>query len=128
MNRPLISIIIPVYNAECYIRRCIESVLSQTYKEIQVILINDGSTDNTLSILEEYSISDSRIQLINKDNSGVSKTRNIGIDISDGEYIGFVDAADYTMLLRRLQQMWLVADIIRTLIHINMRYLSMILY
>ena len=82
MNRPLISIIIPVYNAERYIRRCIESVLSQTYKEIQVILINDGSTDNTLSILEEYSRSDSRIQLINKDNSGVSKTRNIGIDIS----------------------------------------------
>lgn len=95
MNRPLISIIIPVYNAERYIRRCIESVLSQTYKEIQVILINDGSTDNTLSILEEYSRSDSRIQLINKDNSGVSKTRNIGIDISDGEYIGFVDADDY---------------------------------
>ena len=95
MNRPLISIIIPVYNAESYIRRCIESVLSQTYKEIQVILINDGSTDNTLSILEEYSRSDSRIQLINKDNSGVSKTRNIGIDISDGEYIGFVDADDY---------------------------------
>ena len=91
MNRPLISIIIPVYNAQCYIRRCIESVLSQTYKDIQVILINDGSTDNTLSILEEYSRSDSRIQLINKDNSGVSKTRNIGIDISDGEYIGFVD-------------------------------------
>lgn len=95
MNRPLISIIIPVYNAESYIRRCIESVLSQTYKEIQIILINDGSTDNTLSILEEYSRSDSRIQLINKDNSGVSKTRNIGIDISDGEYIGFVDADDY---------------------------------
>lgn len=95
MNRPLISIIIPVYNAESYIRRCIESVLSQTYKEIQVILINDGSTDNTLSILEEYSRSDSRIQLINKDNSGVSRTRNIGIDISDGEYIGFVDADDY---------------------------------
>lgn len=95
MNRPLISIIIPVYNAERYIRRCIESVLSQTYKEIQVILINDGSTDNTLPILEEYSRSDSRIQLINKDNSGVSKTRNIGIDISDGEYIGFVDADDY---------------------------------
>ena len=95
MNRPLISIIIPVYNAESYIRRCLESVLSQTYKEIQVILVNDGSTDDTLSILEEYSRSDSRIQLINKDNSGVSKTRNIGIDISDGEYIGFVDADDY---------------------------------
>lgn len=95
MSKPLISIIVPIYNAEKYIKRCIDSILSQTYKELQIILINDGSTDNTLTILNEYVQYDSRIQIINKENTGVSETRNIGIEMSEGEYIGFVDADDY---------------------------------
>lgn len=95
MSKQLISIIVPIYNAEKYIQRCIDSILSQTYKDLQIILINDGSTDNTLTILNEYVQYDSRIQIINKENTGVSETRNIGIEMSEGEYIGFVDADDY---------------------------------
>lgn len=91
----MISIIVPVYNAEKYIERCIESILNQTYRDIEVIAINDGSTDSSGSILEGLATSDSRLKVINKENSGVSDTRNAGLMAASGEYIGFVDADDY---------------------------------
>lgn len=92
---PLISIIVPVYNSEKYIRRCIESLLKQEYSNIEIIIINDGSSDNSLLVAEEYLPKDNRIRIINQKNSGVSKARNIGIDNVTGEYICFVDSDDY---------------------------------
>lgn len=95
MTKDLITVIVPVYNAEKYLTRCIKSILLQTYKNIQLILINDGSTDNSLRIIEEYAANDNRIVVIDKENAGVSDSRNRGLDIAEGEYIGFVDADDY---------------------------------
>lgn len=92
---PLISIIIPVYNVEGYLRRCIDSVLAQSLSDFEVILVNDGSTDNCRAICKEYALKDSRIVVINKENGGPSSARNAGLDIAKGEYIGFVDADDY---------------------------------
>ena len=88
---PKISIIIPVYNGEKYIRRCLDSVINQTYNDIQIIVINDGSTDNTENILKTYS----DIVLINKENEGVSKARNTGLSLATGDYVYFCDADDY---------------------------------
>lgn len=90
-----VSVIIPVYNAETYIRQCIESVLNQTYNHFEIILINDGSTDNSLSIIKEYSTKDSRVKVLSIENSGVSVARNIGIDTATGDYITFVDSDDW---------------------------------
>ena len=90
-----ISIIIPVYNVENYLKRCIDSILNQTITNFEVIAINDGSTDNSLKILKEYALLDKRIKVINKKNEGVSVARNIGINNSKGQYITFVDADDY---------------------------------
>ncbi len=97
-NNPLITIIVPIYNCEKYLKRCIESLLSQTYKNIEIILINDGSTDNSIKICEKYQKIDSRIIIINKDNEGVSEARNDGIKKANGEYISFVDSDDYLAL------------------------------
>ena len=91
----MISIIVPIYNAEKTIDRCISSILSQTYKDIELILINDGSSDNTYSICEYYAQKDSRVIFVNKPNSGVSNSRNVGLDIAQGEYVLFIDADDY---------------------------------
>lgn len=93
--KPLISIIIPVYNAEKSIRRCVDSVLSQTYKEIEVILLDDGSSDNSGKICDEYAIRDKRVRVIHKANTGVSDTRNRGILIAKGEYLQFLDSDDW---------------------------------
>lgn len=90
-----VSVIIPVYNAEKHITRCVESLLNQTLKECEFIFINDGSTDSSRKIIERYSQLDNRIKLINKENEGVSIARNIGLHYSIGKYIGFVDADDY---------------------------------
>lgn len=90
-----ISLIVPCYNIESYLRRCIESILSQTYGNLEIILISDGSTDGTDEIIREYAEKDTRIIPIFKQNSGVSDTRNRGLDIATGEYIGFVDGDDY---------------------------------
>lgn len=90
-----ISIIVPVFNTELYLHRCIKSILNQTYSNLEVILIDDGSSDNSSSICDEYSILDNRIKVFHIDNSGVSKARNIGIKNSTGEWIGFVDSDDY---------------------------------
>jgi len=92
---PEISIIVPVYNVEKYLGKCIESILTQTFKNFELILINDGSTDRSLEILNEYCKKDRRIIVIDKKNSGSSDTRNIGIDTSNGKYICFVDSDDW---------------------------------
>lgn len=91
----LVSIVIPVYNAEQYLDRCIQSVINQTYKYIEVILINDGSRDNSQLICEKYVKRDNRVQLINIQNRGPSAARNIGINISKGQFIQFIDSDDY---------------------------------
>lgn len=91
----MISIIVPIYNSEKWLRRCIDSLLCQTYSDLQILLINDGSKDNSLDICNEYAALDSRIQVISKENSGVSDTRNMGLDKATGEYILFVDSDDY---------------------------------
>lgn len=90
-----ISIIIPVYNVEKYLKMCLDSVINQTYQNLEIILINDGSTDNSGKICEEYKRADSRIILIHKENEGLSMARNTGLDIASGEYISFVDSDDY---------------------------------
>ena len=90
-----VSIIIPVYNCEKYISRCLDSVINQTYKNIEIIAINDGSKDNSINILREYEKKDNRIILIDKENEGVSKTRNLGIQKSTGEYLMFIDNDDF---------------------------------
>ena len=89
-----ISIIVPVYNVEKYLDECIQSIINQTHKNIEIILINDGSTDNSLSILRKYEGIDKRIIVINQENKGLSASRNIGIKKSTGKYISLIDADD----------------------------------
>lgn len=90
-----ISIIVPVYNAAKYIDRCITNILLQTYRDFELICVNDGSTDNSFEILQQFAQNDLRIRLINKKNSGVSCARNTGLDIARGKYIAFIDSDDY---------------------------------
>ena len=94
-NRPIISIIVPIYNVESYLERCIESILNQSFKEFELILVNDGSTDSCKDICNEYKKRDSRIVVVNKKNEGVSSARNLGLDLAKGEYIGFIDPDDF---------------------------------
>ena len=91
-----VSIIIPVYNVEKYLDKCLKSVLNQTYKNIEIIVINDGSTDNSLKICKKYK--DKRIVLIDKENGGVSSARNKGLELASGKYITFVDSDDWLEL------------------------------
>ncbi len=95
MENPLVSIIIPVYNAQKHIGRCLESVRRQTYKNLEIILINDGSSDVSLPVCQMYARIDPRIVLVDKANSGVSATRNLGLSLAKGEYLQFVDSDDY---------------------------------
>lgn len=95
MNQDLISIIIPVYNVEKYMDKCIESVVNQTYKNLEIILIDDGSTDKSGLICDKWAEKDIRITVIHKSNEGVSNARNIGLEKAKGSYIGFVDSDDY---------------------------------
>ncbi len=95
---PLISVIVPVYKSEPYLSRCIESIILQSYKNIQIILVDDGSPDNSGKICEEYAEMDNRITVIHKENGGLSDARNKGIDVAKGEYITFVDSDDYISL------------------------------
>ena len=89
----LISVIINVYNGEEFIKKCLESIINQTYKNLEILIINDGSTDNTLSICEEYK--DKRIRIITTENLGLSESRNIGIENAKGEYLYFIDSDDF---------------------------------
>lgn len=91
----MLSIIVPVYNAESFIGRCIESVLNQSYKDFELILVNDGSLDSSLDVCKKYAEKDKRIVVINKKHCGVSKCRNAGLDAAKGDYITFVDSDDY---------------------------------
>ena len=92
---PKVSIIIPVFNVENYLERCLKSVICQSFKDIEIIIINDGSTDKSLEICKKFAELDKRIILINQENSGVSAARNAGINISTGKYISFVDSDDF---------------------------------
>lgn len=94
-KQELISIIVPVYKAETYIKRCIDSLISQTYANIEIILVDDGSPDNSGKICDEYANKDGRIKVIHKENGGVSSTRNVAISKSTGKYIVFVDSDDW---------------------------------
>lgn len=91
----LISIIVPVYNVEKYLNRCIDSIINQTYKNLEIILVDDGSPDNCGMICDEYAKKDDRIKVIHKKNGGLSDARNNGIKIANGNYIGFVDSDDW---------------------------------
>lgn len=97
-NRPKISIIIPVYNTGEYLSKCLDSLIYQTYDNIELICVNDGSTDNSLSILEEYAKKDSRIKVFSQENSGQSAARNLGLSIATGDYISFIDSDDWVFL------------------------------
>ena len=94
-EKALISIIIPVYKVEIYLEKCIQSVINQTYENLQIILVDDGSPDNCGKICDEYAQKDHRIEVIHKSNGGLSDARNKGLEIAKGEYIGFVDSDDY---------------------------------
>ena len=94
-SKPKVSIIVPVYNVEKYLHRCIDSLINQTLKDIEIIAVNDGSADSRLSILKEYEKKDTRVIVINNKNQGVSYSRNIGIDKARGDYLLFVDSDDW---------------------------------
>ncbi len=91
----LISVIIPIYNTSKHLPRCLDSVLAQTYTNLQIILVDDGSTDNSGTICDDYATKDSRIKVIHQENQGVSAARNAGLKVATGEYIGFVDSDDF---------------------------------
>lgn len=95
MKNELISIIVPIYNVEKYLRKCINSIIDQSYSKIEVILVDDGSTDASGNICEEFAQNDSRIKVIHKDNEGLVRARKSGLKIATGKYIGFVDGDDY---------------------------------
>ncbi len=95
MNHPLISVIVPVYNVEKYLEKCILSILHQTYSHLQIILVNDGSVDNSVAICEKYAAKDKRIVFVSQENKGLSAARNTGLHFVKGEYLSFVDSDDY---------------------------------
>ena len=95
MSKPAISVIIPVYNAQDGIKRCVDSLLNQSFKNLEIILLNDGSKDNSLNILKEYELKYSFVRVIDKQNEGVAVTRNKGILLAEGEYIMFMDNDDF---------------------------------
>lgn len=108
----LVSVIVPVYNAERFLDICIQSVLEQTYSDWELLLVNDGSTDKSLSILNRYACLDNRIIVINKENSGVSDARNCALDLVKGDYIIFLDADDY----------WCINTALEILVNVAERY------
>lgn len=109
-NRYVVSVIVPVYNVECYLERCLDSILSQTYTNLEIILINDGSTDQSSQICDAYVKRDPRIRVIHQRNQGVSAARDVGLENATGEFIGFVDADDwiepdmYEVMIYKIQE------------------------
>lgn len=95
MYKPLISVIVPIYNVEQYISKCIESIINQTYKNIEIICVDDGSTDGSYEVIAKCAQADGRIKIIRKNNEGVSQARNSALDIASGDYIMFVDSDDW---------------------------------
>lgn len=104
MNNSLISIIVAIYKVEEYLPKCIESILNQTYNNFELILVNDGSPDNSLDICNKYALKDNRIKVLSKENGGQSTARNYALDVAKGEYIGFIDGDD-----------WIVPEMYQTL-------------
>ena len=98
MNQPLVSVVVPIYNVEKYLDRCITSVVNQTYKNLEIILVDDGSTDNCPAMCDDWAKKDSRIKVIHKKNAGLGMARNTGIDNAQGKYIFFFDSDDYVDL------------------------------
>lgn len=102
----LVSVIVPVYNVEEYLARCVDSILSQTYRNLEVILVDDGAKDSSGTICDSYAQRDSRVKVVHKENGGLSSARNAGIDIARGEYLEFVDSDD-----------WLEPDAVESMLH-----------
>lgn len=111
METPLISVIIPIYKVEAYIHKCIDSILIQTYINLEIFLVDDGSPDDCGKICDEYAQKDNRIKVIHKKNGGLSDARNVAIDVATGEYITFVDSDDYVS-----------ADYVETLYNLCQKY------
>ena len=109
MKLPLVTIIVPVYNVEKYVKKCVESIISQTYQNIEIILVNDGSTDQSGSIISEYLDLDERIRVFNKDNGGLSDARNYGMCYVTGEYVLFIDSDD-----------WIDINLVETLVQVSL--------
>lgn len=106
----LISVIVPVYNVEKYLARCVDSILAQTHNHLEVILVDDGTKDSSGKICDEYAAKDSRIRVIHKENGGLSSARNAGINIAQGEYLSFVDSDD-----------WIEPDALESLLNVVLR-------
>ena len=98
VENSLISVIIPIYNVEAYLKRCVDSVINQTYKNLEIILVDDGSPDNCPQICDDYAKQDSRVKVVHKENGGLSDARNAGLKIAKGEYISFIDSDDWINL------------------------------
>lgn len=107
----LISVIVPVYNVEQYLTRCVESILVQTYQNLEVILVDDGATDRSGAICDEFAVRDSRVRVIHKENGGLSSARNAGLDAAKGEFIAFVDSDD-----------WIEPDAYRNMLALTEKY------
>lgn len=101
----VISVIIPVYKVERYLRKCIESVISQSYRKIEIILVDDGSPDNSGLICDEYAVKDDRVKVVHKTNGGLSDARNMGLKVSTGDYVMFIDSDDYWVNSESLSQL-----------------------
>ena len=103
---PLISVIVPIYNVERYLEKCVDSILNQTYQHLEIILVDDGSPDNCGAICDQYSAADQRIKVIHKQNGGLSDARNAGLDLACGDFIAFVDSDDTIMpeMIKKLYQ------------------------
>ena len=95
MKKPIISVIVPVYNVEKYLPQCLDSILCQTFSNIEIICVNDGSTDKSRKILEEYKKKDSRIRIVDKKNGGLSSARNAGMEVAQGEFFSYIDSDDW---------------------------------
>lgn len=104
-KKPFFSVVVPVYNVEKYLHRCVDSILAQSYGDFELLLIDDGSKDQSGAICDEYALKDNRIRVFHQENAGVSAARNKGIDEARGEYVIFVDSDDY-LLVDRLQHVW----------------------
>ena len=98
MNTPLVSVIVPVYNVAPYLEQCLDSIVNQSYRNLEIILVDDGSTDKSGAICDRYAEQDSRIQVVHKENGGQSSARNVALDMMTGEWVLFVDSDDWIEL------------------------------
>ena len=110
MNSPLVSVIIPCYNAEKYLKQCLDSVINQTLRDIEIICVDDESSDGTLDILTEYQKKDSRLKVITQKNAGAGDARNTGLRLAKGTYLSFLDSDDF-FELNMLQEAYNLAEL-----------------